>query len=145
MVLEDNSYGFVIFRILNNEVQFLLIKHKQGHWSFPKGHKNYGETELDAALREVKEETGISEIEILDDTVFFEEEYNYHFNRKPIKKTVKYYLGKVHQNKKVTPDNVEVTECKWENFNDASNTITFQNTIDILIQSNEAIKNLISI
>lgn len=142
MVLEDNSYGFVIFRIKNKEVQFLLVKHKQGHWSFPKGHKNYGETDLDAALREVKEETGITELKILDNTVTFAEEYNYHFNRKPIKKTVRYYLGEVNASEKVKTDNVEVTEYKWKNFNDALKTITFANTINILKQSNEAIKKL---
>lgn len=145
MVLEDNSYGFVIYRIKNGEVQFLLIKHKQGHWSFPKGHKNYGETELDAALREVKEETGISDLKILNDTMTFEEEYNYHFNRKPIKKVVRYYLGKVDSSEKVKTDNIEVTEYKWENFNDALKTITFENTVEILKQSNEVLKNLNSI
>lgn len=40
----------------------LLVKHEDGFLVFPKGHINKGETEEEAALREVKEETGLTEL-----------------------------------------------------------------------------------
>ncbi len=38
----------------------LLLKHVSGHWVFPKGHVEPGETQLQAALREVEEEAGVT-------------------------------------------------------------------------------------
>ncbi len=37
----------------------LVIRHAEGQWVFPKGHLERGETELEAALREVAEEAGV--------------------------------------------------------------------------------------
>jgi 8-oxo-dGTP diphosphatase len=37
----------------------LLIRDKQGRWTLPKGHLELGESEAEAALREVQEETGV--------------------------------------------------------------------------------------
>ena len=53
---KEKSCGAVIF---NNEDKVLIVKHNAGHWDFPKGHMEAGETEKQTALREVKEETKI--------------------------------------------------------------------------------------
>ena len=37
---------------------FLLIQHQAGHWAFPKGHANPGESPAETARREFAEETG---------------------------------------------------------------------------------------
>ena len=43
-----------------NQGKVLMIQHNEGHWDFPKGHMEVGESEEDTALREVKEETNIN-------------------------------------------------------------------------------------
>jgi len=48
--------GGVLF---NPQGQVLLIRDRQGYWCFPKGHLEDGESPLQAALREVEEETGV--------------------------------------------------------------------------------------
>lgn len=53
---KEKSCGCIIF---NRDKDVLLLKMNAGHWSFPKGHVEDGETELDTAYREVTEETGI--------------------------------------------------------------------------------------
>lgn len=53
---KEKSCGCIIF---NGDNDVLLLKMNDGHWSFPKGHVEDGETELDTAYREVIEETGI--------------------------------------------------------------------------------------
>ena len=50
---KEKSCGCIIIK--DDEV--LLIKHNKGHWDFPKGHMEEGETEKQTAVREVKEET----------------------------------------------------------------------------------------
>ena len=53
-----NAAGIVPFIVENGELKFLLIKSSLG-WEFPKGHVEEGETRLQAAKRETKEETGL--------------------------------------------------------------------------------------
>ena len=56
----DRSYGAVVVRRYQRDWRILLIKHKHGgHWSFPKGHAQEGESTEDTIHREVEEETGL--------------------------------------------------------------------------------------
>jgi hypothetical protein len=55
----EHSYGLVI---LDQTGRVLLFLNKNGkHWGFAKGHRNNGESGIQAAFREVEEETGITE------------------------------------------------------------------------------------
>lgn len=55
--MEIEGAGGVVF---NRSGHVLLISHRDGHWVFPKGHLDHGETPLEAALREVEEEAGVT-------------------------------------------------------------------------------------
>lgn len=58
--LYETSSGAVVYRNINGKTRFLLIKNKRSsNWGFPKGHLEKGESNSDAAKREVLEETGI--------------------------------------------------------------------------------------
>lgn len=54
-----HAAGCVIVRFAEAQPLFLLIRDQYGHWTFPKGHLDEGETSRDAAVREVREETGV--------------------------------------------------------------------------------------
>ena len=69
---KEKSCGAVIFR-RKKELEVLVIRQNQGHWCFPKGHVEYGETIEQTAAREVLEETGLS----LDIFGSFRHEYTY--------------------------------------------------------------------
>ena len=56
---EEKSCGAVIWRGTPGEHQYLLARHNGGHWSFPKGHVEGEETEIQTAQREILEETGL--------------------------------------------------------------------------------------
>ena len=58
--LLEKSCGVVPYRMFDGQVQYLLLMQHNGTWSFPKGHTEPGETELETALRELQEETGLS-------------------------------------------------------------------------------------
>jgi 8-oxo-dGTP pyrophosphatase MutT (NUDIX family) len=58
----QKSCGFLIVR--GDPVrEFLLMRHKD-RWDLPKGHVDPGETEMQCALRELHEETGLAADEI---------------------------------------------------------------------------------
>jgi len=99
--------------VLNNLGQSLVI-FRNGLWDLPKGHVEPGESIENAAVREVMEETGISEpkiVEKLTDTYHF-----YMYDNKPpvvFKKTY-WYLMSNEGNGKTNPQTEEgITACLW--------------------------------
>lgn len=73
---------------------WLLLNYGK-HWDFPKGHVDPGETDRQAAVRELTEETGIVSVNLLPD---FAREISYFFRhpkRGLIQKDVIFYLGQV--------------------------------------------------
>ena len=57
----EKSCGCIVYIGEGETRRYLILQHKNGgHWAFPKGHVEEGETEEQTALREVKEETGLS-------------------------------------------------------------------------------------
>jgi 8-oxo-dGTP pyrophosphatase MutT (NUDIX family) len=58
--------GAVILSRKNPSLVALLYRSKQNDWSFPKGHIEDGESEIDAAKREIMEETGLS-VDLIND------------------------------------------------------------------------------
>ncbi len=68
-VVREPTAGGVIFRHANtglSDVEILLIADSKGRWTIPKGHIEEGETARQAAQREIREETGLQEMEVLD-------------------------------------------------------------------------------
>ena len=89
------SCGVILFR-REPERAFLLMKHPE-RWDLPKGHVDEGESELECALREMEEETGIPREAVrIDDTFRFAEVYYPVYKRYPgekIEKTLVVFLG----------------------------------------------------
>lgn len=82
------SSGYIVFR-RKEKLQFLLMKHRD-RWDLPKGHLDEGETKAQAALRELKEETGISPSKIWTDPQFLYSQRYWVVSRKnPKKKAMK--------------------------------------------------------
>jgi bis(5'-nucleosidyl)-tetraphosphatase len=133
-VMKDEAFGIVPIFIEktgeSSEMQFLLIRHWAGHWGFPKGHAEPGETAIATACRELEEETGIQSCKVLDDTSFIEQ-YRFTKDNQLIEKTVTYFLGTV-QSKAVTCQEQEIQAYTWVNFDTALKTITFDQARRIL-------------
>lgn len=56
----ERSAGGVVFRPEGETPSILMVLDRFGRWSFPKGHVEPGESDEEAALREIEEETGVS-------------------------------------------------------------------------------------
>ena len=86
----EKSCGAIIFRKYHGNTELLLIKHTSaGHWSFPKGHVEAGETEIETAKREIMEETSID----VDICPGFREVVTYS-PRRDVQKDVIYFLAR---------------------------------------------------
>ena len=71
--ISERSCGAVVWKIRGGRRHYLIIQNRSGHNGFPKGHMEYGETEAQTALREIKEETSL---DVTLDTSF-RAEYRY--------------------------------------------------------------------
>jgi 8-oxo-dGTP pyrophosphatase MutT (NUDIX family) len=124
------------------KLKFLLIKGGFG-WEFPKGHIEEGESRLEAAKRETKEETGLS-IETIHPTFKFLSKYlvtiDYKTRKKlsyPIPKTVTYFMG-VAPNKDVKLS-FEHSEFGWFSYKEAFEKLS-KNKKEVLNAARFALK-----
>ena len=131
---EQKSAGIVLFRNDSDKNEFLLLNYPQGHWDFVKGKIEQNETSHETALRETKEETGITNIEFVDG---FEEsvEYDFRFKNEDIHKKVIFFLAKTNE-KKISLSH-EHNDYLWLGYNDALKKTTFKNAKNVLSKANE--------
>lgn len=126
------SSGFLLFR-KQKQLQFLLMKHSS-RWDLPKGHLDPGETKQQAALRELKEETGLQASDVwLDPNFVFENRYWVSYKRNGGKRQLKeltIFLGTLLHDKPIL-----VTEHEGYEWFDWSPPHTIQaETIDPLLE-----------
>ncbi len=123
----EKSCGALVYRKQDDKIELLVLKHRYGgHWSFPKGHVENGENEHQTALREVKEETGLS-IDLLEG---FRKSVEY-YPKPNVKKQVVYFLGHARDDK-VKKQEEEVSEIKWVDLKEAHKVVTFRNDKNLI-------------
>ena len=87
---KEKSCGGVVFTRQDGIIHYVIIRHRTGHCGFPKGHMEPGETEQQTALREIREEVGLS-CTLLEG---FREQEQYQLPKKPdTMKRVVYFLA----------------------------------------------------
>ena len=92
-MIEETSAGIVIFRKEETKKLFLLLHYPSGHWDFVKGKMEKGETTHQTAIREAKEETGITDITFVEN---FEEwiSYNFKYQGELVQKKVVFFFSR---------------------------------------------------
>ena len=129
-MLHEKSCGAIVYRKSHGNIEILLIKHvNSGHWSFPKGHVEGDETEVETAEREIREETGI-EVNI-DPT--FRETVSYSPKR-DTQKVVVYFLAKA-KTFNFVPQEEEIAEIRWVDIVHAGHVLTYENDKTIVTKA----------
>ena len=133
--VRERSAGVLVFRHLpRREREFLLLDYGK-HWDYPKGHLEAGEDDETAARRELREETGIADVDLVPD---FTHEIHYHFHssRKGlVKKTVVFFCGTLSAGR---PAEEEVSLSEehvghaWLAYDEAMARLTFDNAKQVL-------------
>ena len=136
---DEISAGAVLHVMDKNfEINYLILNYSYGHWDFPKGNIESGETEIETIKREVMEETGIIDITLIEG---FRQQISYKYRKKSklINKTVIYYLAETKSNKVVL--SFEHVNFAWLNFNSALNKLSFENSKKVLKNAKEFLSN----
>lgn len=128
-MMQEFSFGIVPLQQVEEGLRVLLIFHQKGrHWSFPKGHKDPGETDLETAIRELKEETGLV-IDKIIPNISYREKYTFYKFHEQVCKTVCYYPALVKGVLELQAE--EILDAKWLPIEEAIEHLTFSESKEI--------------
>lgn len=136
---QEKSCGAVVFRQKDGMVKYLCLHYEAGHWDFPKGHQEKNETEERAAHREIKEETGIEDIELLEG---FKETITYFYKKgeETVHKEVVFFLAQ-SATEDITLSNEHIGYA-WLSYEHAEKKLTFNNSKELLKKADKFLKIL---
>lgn len=137
-MVEHVSCGVVTVRRWDRKWEFFLVQHHLGHWAFPKGHQEAGETAEQTARRELAEETGFTEVELDPDHEFYED---YRWTRHGVvnHKQVTYYLGLVaDQPPKI--QRAELKDGRWVPADEVPSVLTFPEAQAVFRQAQKILR-----
>ena len=134
----NSGVDFAAGGIVLLEHQILIVKNKRGSssedtaswWGYPKGHMEKGEKPVDAAVREVFEETGF-EVKVKSNKPIAESRYEVNRGGEKVQKTVWLYEMEVIKAFKNEPDD-EVEEIALVDFDSAFDLLTHEEDKKIL-------------
>jgi 8-oxo-dGTP diphosphatase len=122
----------VYFHGRDGAPQYLLIKDPYQRWTLPKGHLEGDESDADAAVREVWEETGVrGELEDQISKIV----YGYTYKGRPVEKRVVFFLMRATTTE-VTPQSSEgITDAGWFTSDQAIAMIGYDQVRDVLARA----------
>ena len=124
---EEKSCGAVIWRMSEGRREYLLARHNGGHWSFPKGHVESGESEADTAAREIREETGLT---ARVDTSF--RQMVTYYPKSGVVKDVIFFLASPTGGTEHAQEE-EIAQIGWFSFQEARSLVTFATDEEVLL------------
>ena len=137
-MIEETSAGIVLFRKEESKILFLLLHYPSGHWDFVKGKMEQGESTHQTAVRETKEETGITDITFVEN---FEEwiKYNFKYQGELVQKKVVFFLAETKTEEiKISHEHSGYT---WMDYNSSMEKTTFDNAKTVLTKAQKLLSD----
>ncbi len=137
-MIEETCAGIILFRKEDSKILFLLLHYPSGHWDFVKGKIEDGESTHETAIREAKEETGITDIIFLKN---FEEwiKYDFQYQGELVHKKVVFFLAET-KTKQVMISH-EHLDYIWMDYNTSMEKTTFENAKTVLTKAQMLLTN----
>ena len=113
----------------------LVIRDPYKKWGLPKGHREDGEALWETALREVSEETGLSDLELGPELVTID--WTFHAQDERIHKFATFFLMFSQQGDPVPEENEGITDAEWVRLETAHERISYQNATEVVQAAQE--------
>jgi len=139
---EVSAGGIVFRRSPDGPLNFLLIRDSYGHWGFPKGHVESGETPAQAAARETEEETGLGELRLHASIAVID--WYFRLRGRLIHKFCHFFLFESDGGEPVPQLDEGITECRWRPFDEAVAEVDYANAREVLRRAGELTRTISS-
>ena len=127
--VEERSAGGVIFRRTGTGAVVLVIKDAYHNWGFPKGHVEPGEEAAAAALREIAEETALTDL--VNHGRIQDIDWHFRFRGKLIHKTCTFFLVECPSGEPQPQQDEGITACRWLGQDEALTTLSYAKARDV--------------
>lgn len=138
-VRRETSAGGVVFRRDGARTLVLLIRDRHNNWGFPKGHIEKGEEPAQAALREVREETGLSRLDVVAPVDVIE--WTFRFRGRRIHKTCHFFALSTDDVRTKPQRKEGITACRWVTIDHGERLLTHDNAREVLAAARMTIGN----
>ena len=138
IVREPTAGGVIFRRNQNNEVEILLIQDAKSRWTIPKGHIEEGETAQETARREIDEEAGLKDVEII--SWLGKIHFRYRRIDKLVLMTTQVYLVKALGNTDKIKKEDWMNDIKWFSFSDALDAIEYEDIGKLILLAMKKIR-----
>lgn len=129
--MKEESFGVIPLKKEGEEWHTFLVQLQAGHWTFPKGRKNYQEASLVAAARELKEETNLEVAEFLSIRPYLET-YRFERDGEWVDKFAWYYPATVKGD--IQLQEAEIKAGRWVTLHTALEILTYLPTKNVAYQ-----------
>jgi 8-oxo-dGTP pyrophosphatase MutT (NUDIX family) len=136
-MLREKSCGAVVFIKTDGLTKYLLLNYEAGHWDFVKGNVEPNENEKQTVVRELQEETSITDAQFIDD---FREAIVYFYRRQglTVRKEVVFFIMESYTDKvQLSFEHIGYT---WLDYQHAMEKLTFKNARDVLQKTHDFLK-----
>lgn len=124
------SAGGVVVRAIAGVPHALVIRDPYQKWGLPKGHAEEGETTEEAALREVLEETGLTDLRLGDELVTID--WVFHAQGRKVHKFTTFFLMYSESGDPTPEEREGITACEWVRLDVAHNRISYENASEVV-------------
>jgi 8-oxo-dGTP pyrophosphatase MutT (NUDIX family) len=126
----ERSAGGVVLRRIADEVHVLLILDPYENWGLPKGHLEKGESPREAAVREVREETGLASLRLGREVGAID--WYFRHRGRLIHKFCTFFLMSSPRGEAAPAVAEGITVCRWVPLSDAVDDISYDNAREVL-------------
>lgn len=138
IVREPTSGGIIFRRSKNDDVEILLIQDTKGRWTIPKGHIEEGETAKQTAIREIGEEAGLFNIDII--TWLGKINFRYRRIDKLVLMTTQIYLVRANGDTDSIKKEEWMKDIRWFKFNEALDLIEYEDIGKLMLLAMKKIR-----
>ena len=129
------SAGGIVYRVEDGITYFLAVRNMHNKWTFPKGKVEEEETWQEAAKREIEEETGVKDLDIVSEVG--EIKFTDKSDTSPIKKNVPFYLASPTQIDITAKNDAHTDSVAWMTEEELRQKLDYPNLINLLDKAKE--------